>query len=144
MTLSGNGTKEGFERTALKVERVLIAAQLPPNAPKDAKPDWTQNIPISVPVLYPSRTLRFDAKQAERARGILRSLEALQKKAADLKAESERVLKDWNGLVESAIPQAVLGADSPSLPANQSAGELNRGKPSEGFTPGQDIRVQTK
>ena len=144
MGLTGTVAKEGYERTSLKVERVLIAASRPPNAPEDAKPDWTQNIPISVPVLYPSRTLRLDARQAERARVVLKNLESLQKRAAELKAESERTLKEWNSLIEASIPQAVLGADSPSLPANQSAGELNRGKPAEGFLPGKDIRVQTK
>ena len=144
MGLTGTVAKEGYERTSLKVERVLIAASRPPNAPEDAKPDWTQNIPISVPVLYPSRTLRLDARQAERARAVLKNLESLQKRAAELKAESERTLKEWNSLIEASIPQAVLGADSPSLPANQSAGELNRGKPAEGFLPGKDIRVQTK
>lgn len=133
------GLKEGYEMTTVSVQRVLTAAGSPKGSSENSEPVWSKRLPITVPVLFHSRTLKLDAKQAERAQAVLKRMEALSIKAAEVKKESEALLADWNAIVAAGTPSAVLFADSPSLPANQSATPINRGEAKPGFDPGKDI-----
>ena len=131
--------KEGYEVTNLSVQRVLIAAGLPADADENTKPAWSRRLPISIPIFFPSRTLRLTAAQAEKARAVLKGLESLKERSNQLKKESERLLSEWNAIVAAGTPTAALSADSPSLPTNQSNTAINRGEAKQGFAPGEDV-----
>ena len=130
--------KEGYEMTSISVQRVLTAAAYPTDADEDAKPVWSQRLPITVPVLYQTRTLRLDEAKVVKAKAVLKKLETLRAKAQEVKAESELALREWNEIMAAGTPVDALLADSPSLPTNQGDTPINRpAKP--GFGAGQGI-----
>ncbi len=121
-----------FEETNLKVQHVLSVV-----APEGE----LGRVVAEVPVLYQTRTLRWDQAQVAAARNLLAALQAHQQKARALRAEGIALLDAWQTLVGSSIPAPALRADSPTLPANQ-AGESGRRGPA-GLETSKSIEVKT-
>ena len=99
-----------FEETNLRIQHILTA---------EAPGGQMDRLILDVPVLYPSRNLRWTADEVAAARKLLVSLMDYQEKCRALRAEGLVLLDAWNSLVERSIPTTELRADSPSLPANQ-------------------------
>lgn len=121
-----------FEETNLKVQHVLSVV-----APEGE----IGRVVTEVPVIYQTRTLRWDQTQVAAARNLLAALQAHQQKARALRAEGIALLDAWQALVAGSIPAAALRADSPTLPANQS-GESGRRGPA-GLETSKSIEVKT-
>lgn len=114
---ANDGPDKAYEETSLNVQRTLTA--LLPQGEK-------QLIRMRIPVMYKSRTLRLDKDGQLRAKKVLEELKKKEKELGDLKVQIENLLKEWNQLVEKSTPYSVLLPESPSLPSNQSTGEINR------------------
>ncbi len=121
-----------FEETNLKVQHVLSVV---------APDGEIGRVVTEVPVLYQTRTLRWDQAQVAAARNLLAALQAHQQKARALRAEGIALLDAWQALVAGSIPTPALRADSPTLPANQ-AGESARRGPA-GLETSKSIEVKT-
>lgn len=111
------GPEKDYEETALSVQRTLTAV---------LDDGDKQLIRMKVPVMYLSRTLRLGTTEEQKAKEILASLKTKREELSKIKGELDSILLQWNNLVESGSPSQVLMPESPSLPANQSLGDLNR------------------
>jgi len=129
-----------YEATSLLVNRTFYAVE--PDPENASKPKWTSKIPISIPVVYKSRTLVWKSEDIQNAKRVLARLESLQKKSEEVKAESDALIREWSELVRKGIPEAVLMADSPSIPSNQGVSEILRGTPVPGFEPGSGVSIK--
>lgn len=105
-----SSTRQGHEETNLRVQHVLSAST--------PEGDLSR-IVLDVPVLYPSRSLRWTEAEVARARGILARVADYHEQSRNLRGLGAEILGDWNELIERSIPAAELRADSPSLPTNQ-------------------------
>lgn len=103
-----------FEETNLRIQHVLGAQG--PNG------EDLGRVVLEVPVLYPSRTLRWTTDDVERARSLLTRIGNYQERSRALRSEAVELLTEWDQLVSSSIPAESLRADSPSLPENQGVG----------------------
>lgn len=98
------------EETNLRVQHVLDAST----------PDGDlSRIVLDVPVIYPSRNLRWTDAEVAQAREILARLADYHEQSRHLRDLGTDILLDWNHLIERSIPASDLRADSPSLPSNQ-------------------------
>jgi hypothetical protein len=119
---TNDGPEANYEETVLTVQRTLTAV----TASGDK-----QLIRLKIPVLYKSRSLRLQGKSLEEANKVLADLRKKRDELAKIKEELEVILKNWNAVVTEATPHEVLLPESPTLPANQSSGKINReGDPS--------------
>jgi len=109
-TLPVAGVRDGYEETNLRVQHVLNAST--------AEGDLSR-IVIEVPVLYPSRTLRWTEAEIVIARSILSRVADYREQSRNLRELGAGILADWNQLIDQSIPSSELRADSLSLPANQ-------------------------
>lgn len=115
------------EPTNIFVQRTFIASL--PNGK-------SKTIRVKVPVVYKTRTLRLNPEEAKKAKELLEQAKALENKLVEAKKESESILKEWNRIWRASIPTTALLPESPSLPENQSASELNRPNPNPDLVPG--------
>jgi hypothetical protein len=99
-----------FEETNLRIQHVLTA---------ETPDGGLSRIVLDVPVLYPSRELRWTPSEVAEARDLLQRLEDHRTKTRQLRDEGDLLLASWNDLVERSIPANDLRADSPSLPENE-------------------------
>lgn len=126
------GPVKPFEETNLKIQHVLSATS----------PDGEiGRIVTDVPVLYQSRTLRWKPGQVAEARSLLEQMRAHREKTRSLRAEGMMLLNQWQNLLARSIPAAVLRADSPTLPVNQTS-ESERQGPA-GIETSESIEVNT-
>ncbi len=112
--LKNAGEASTFEETNLRIQHVLGAQG--PNG------EDLGRVVLEVPVLYPSRTLRWTTDDVERARSLLTRIGNYQERSRALRSEAVELLTEWDQLVSSSIPAESLRADSPSLPENQGVG----------------------
>lgn len=121
-----------YEETNMRIQHVLSAETV----------DGAQSrIILDVPVLYESRQLRWTDRETREARELLNRLVEHQEKTHALRDEGAVLLETWNAMIERSIPTTELRADSPTLPANQSAAASSP-RPS-GLDTGEAIRIQT-
>lgn len=113
---TNDGPEKEYEETTLTVQRTLTAVM----------GEDRQMIRLKVPVMYRSRTLRFEGETLTEARRIQNELKAKAAALASVKTDLEKLLSDWNLLVKKTTPADALLPESPTLPENQSAGTLNR------------------
>lgn len=125
--------EQEYEPTNIEVQRTFIAT-LPDGEKK--------TIRVRVPVVYKSRNLRMDEEQIKKARDIITRAKALEETLANAKKEAEGILRDWNDVVRASTPRNALLPESPSLPENQSSGELNRPDTDPSLTPGAKAVIQ--
>lgn len=116
-TRSNSPQTSDFEETNIRIQHVLDA-EFPSGD--------ISRIIVDVPVLYRSRSLRWNQGQTDQARLLVDRLAVYQNQIRSLRSEGDELLKEWNELLSESIPGAALRADSPSLPANQQ----------DDFTPG--------
>ncbi len=127
--------EQEHEPTNISVQRTFIAVL--PNGEK-------QTIRVKVPVVYKSRMLRITPDDKKQMIDLLSKAKALEKKLQEAGKESEDILKQWNTIWAKSIPSNALLPESPSLPENQSAGELNRPNTNPDLTPGKGASFQIK
>lgn len=113
-TLGTPSEASTYEETNLRIQHVLGA--------RGPQGEDLGRVVLEVPVLYPSRTLRWSADDVDRARSLLTRIGDYQERSRDLRAEAVDLLTEWDQLVSSSIPAESLRADSPSLPENQGVG----------------------
>jgi hypothetical protein len=128
---TNDGPEKEYEETALTVQRTLTAVM----------GDDRQMIRLKVPVMYKSRTLRLEGDTLTEARRIHAELKAKTAALASLKVDLEKLLSNWNDLVRKSTPADALLPESPTLPENQSAGNLNR-KENPDLEPGKAITYE--
>jgi hypothetical protein len=114
---ANDGPDQNFEETVLTVQRTLTAVN-----PEGEK----QLIRLKIPVMYKSRTLRLEGETKEKGLELLKKLRTKASELASIKEDLEKTLIDWNELVKRSTPYESLLPESPTLPQNQSAGNLNR------------------
>ena len=107
-----------FEETNMRVQHILTAR---------SDDGHVSRIDLEVPVLYPSRQLRWTPTQIAQAESLMVRLMDYQLKSQELRAEGEQLLRDWNSLIGDSIPAPRLRADSPSIPGNQQHAIVNSG-----------------
>lgn len=110
---SSSAQGNGWESTNLKVQHILSA---------DSGNGELEKIILNVPVRYETRTMRWTPTDVEKARNVLARLMIYERDLNNLRQQGKGILKDWNSLLESTVPSAVLRADSPSLPYNHGSG----------------------
>lgn len=140
-SLSANElANDGFEMTGITINRNFVVAGFASEQDEqESKPLWTKNVPVKIPIMHRTRQIALDKQTAARARAVLAKLESLSQQAKQLEAESREALKEWNAIVTQGTPYEILAADSPSLPENQSAGNLNREAPKDGLEAGKGV-----
>lgn len=104
----------GWESTNLKVQHILSV---------DTGSTELEKIVLNVPVLYETRTMRWDPADIARARDVMKRLMLYERNLNKLRNEGQAILKDWNGLLGKTAPTLALRADSPTLPYNHSQDE---------------------
>lgn len=120
-----------YEETNLRMQHILTA---------EAPGGHVSRIDLNVPVLYPSRQLRWSTAEVAQARSLMLRLMDYQDKTRQLRSEGQQLLSEWSSLIEQSIPSSELRADSPSLPSNQeNAGREVR---SAGMTSSSAIQIQ--
>lgn len=125
------GPENAFEETNLQIQHVLKAQG--PNGEDLGKID------LKVPVLYRSRALRWTPEEVAKARELMVRIGNYQEASRIIRNEGNSLLAEWNTLVGSSIPTAVLRADSPSL-----TGDLQPAAGSEGLDSTQAIEIQNR
>jgi len=130
------------EKTTIKLEPTNLSVQrtigvVLPNGE-------TKTIRLKIPVLYESRLLRINGTNKKKATEILEKMKDLRDRLAKIKTDSEAILKEWNELVTESTPEVLLLPESPTLPQNQSASELNRPEESTFLELGQDIQYEVQ
>ncbi len=140
-SLSANElANDGFEMTGITISRNFVVAGFASEQDEqESKPLWTKNVPVKIPIMHRTRQIALDKQTAARARAVLAKLESLSQQAKQLEAESREALKEWNAIVTQGTPYEILASDSPSLPENQSAGNLNREAPKDGLEAGKGV-----
>lgn len=101
------GPESAYEQTNLQIQHVLNA--------QGPEGEDLGKIDLKVPVLYRSRSLRWTPEEVARARELMVRIGSYQEESRRLREEGNSLLSEWNTLVGSSIPAAVLRADSPSL-----------------------------
>lgn len=104
----------GWESTNLKVQHILSV---------DTGSTELEKIVLNVPVLYETRTMRWDQDDIAKAREIMKRLMLYERNLNKLRNEGRGILKDWNLLLGETAPTMALRADSPTLPYNHSQDE---------------------
>jgi hypothetical protein len=102
-----SGSKSTYEETNLQIQHVLSA--------RGPAGEDLGKINLKVPVLYRSRALRWTPDEIEQARNLVRRIEGFQENSRMVRDEGAKLLSEWNALVGTSIPIAVLRADSPSI-----------------------------
>ena len=125
------GPENAFEETNLQIQHVLKAQG--PNGEDLGKID------LKVPVLYRSRALRWTPEEVAKARQLMVRIGNYQEASRIIRNEGNSLLAEWNTLVGSSIPTAVLRADSPSL-----TGDLQPAAGTEGLDSTQAIEIQNR
>lgn len=125
------GPENAFEETNLQIQHVLKAQG--PNGEDLGKID------LKVPVLYRSRALRWTPEEVAKARELMVRIGNYQEASRIIRNEGNSLLAEWNALVGSSIPTAVLRADSPSL-----TGDLKPAAGTEGLDSTQAIEIQNR
>jgi hypothetical protein len=125
------GPENAFEETNLQIQHVLKAQG--PNGEDLGKID------LKVPVLYRSRALRWTPEEVAKARELMVRIGNYQEASRIIRNEGNSLLAEWNTLVGSSIPTAVLRADSPSL-----TGDLQPAAGTEGLDSTQAIEIQNR
>ena len=125
------GPDNAFEETNLQIQHVLKAQG--PNGEDLGKID------LKVPVLYRSRALRWTPEEVAKARELMVRIGNYQEASRIIRNEGNSLLTEWNTLVGSSIPTAVLRADSPSL-----TGDLQPAAGTEGLDSTQAIEIQNR
>jgi hypothetical protein len=130
---ANEGPNKEYEETIASVQRTLTAV--------DSKGD-KQLIRLKIPVMYQSRNLLLDETQTAAAQATLAQLKEKKASLEGFRKEIEAILQDWNKIVESSTPNALLLPESPSLPQNQSKAPLNRNT-HPALSPGKNISYET-
>ena len=115
------------EPTNIFVQRTFI-----PKMPNGEK----KIIRVKVPVVYKSRTLRLTPQGVKDTEALLERSKKLEARLQEDLKESEEILKEWNRIWKDSIPNNALLPESPSLPENQSASDLNRPNNNPDLAPG--------
>lgn len=136
---AGIVSKDGYESTGLKMQRVVVFAGYKKGS---EEPLWTQREEIDIPVVHKTRRLSLTPERVTKLKEALKLMDEVRKEADALETKAKKALEMYNAIVDESTPHEVLSADSPSLTTNQSGTALNRAKAKPGFNPGDGLTIK--